>query len=171
MRGGMALLNILTFPDPRLRRICLPVAEITEDIRRLAADMLETMYNAPGRGLAASQVGQLLRLFVMDVTWKDGPAAPYVCINPEIVAFSDEVAVCTEGCLSIPDVPGEVTRPAGITLAWTDPEGARHQRVMRGMEAVCAQHEFDHLNGRLCIDLMPEPARLEASVRLQAMTL
>ncbi|RRH72486.1 peptide deformylase [Falsigemmobacter faecalis] len=167
----MAILNILQFPDPRLRRICLPVPEISDEIRRLAADMLETMYDAPGRGLAGPQVGALLRIFVMDVTWREGEARPFVCINPEILAFSDETAVFTEGCLSIPEVPGEVTRPAEIVLAWTDLNGQRQQKRMSGLEAVCAQHEFDHLNGRLCIDLMSEPARFAASPRLQAMTL
>jgi len=167
----MAILNILQFPDPRLRRICLPVAEIGADIRRLTEDMLETMYAAPGRGLAGPQVGVLLRIFVMDVSWKDGTPAPLVCINPEILDFSEETAIFTEGCLSIPDVPGEVTRPAEILLAWTELNGARQQKRMSGIEAVCAQHEFDHLNGRLCIDLMSEPARFEASPRLQAMTL
>lgn len=167
----MTILNILKFPDPRLRRIALPVAEVTAEIRSLAADMLETMYAAPGRGLAGPQVGALSRIFVMDVTWKDGTPEPFVCINPEITGFSEETASFTEGCLSIPDVPGEVVRPAEIDLSWTDLSGTRRHKRMSGMEAVCAQHEFDHLNGRLCIDLMSEPARFEASPRLQAMTL
>lgn len=164
----MALLPILRFPDPRLRRPCLPVAQIDDDLQRLAADMLETMYAAPGRGLAAPQVGILRRLFVMDTTWKEGLPSPRVLINPEILDASDATETRTEGCLSIPGIPAEVTRPAEVTLRWVDLSGAILEERMTGFAATCAQHELDHLNGRLCIDLMAEPARAAASAALSA---
>lgn len=165
----MALVDILRWPDPRLRRPCLPVTEIDAALHRLARDMLDTMYAAPGRGLAAPQVGVLRRIFVMDVGWKDGTPTPMVCINPELHDVSEAVATCTEGCLSIPGIPAEVTRPAAVALAWTDLSGARRTGWLTGMAATCAQHELDHLNGRLCIDLMPEPARAAAAPLLAAL--
>jgi peptide deformylase len=165
----MAVLPILRFPDPRLRRPALPVGDIDDTLRRLAADMLDTMYAAPGRGLAGPQVGAMLRIFVMDVTWKDGTPSPRVCLNPEILDASDDMATCQEGCLSIPGVPAMVTRPAEITLRWTDLAGVVLQERLSGFAATCAQHELDHLNGRLCIDLMDEPARAAVSATLAAM--
>ncbi len=165
----MALLPILRFPDPRLRRPCTPVLRIDAPLRQLAADMLETMYAAPGRGLAGPQVGVLLRLFVMDVTWKEGTPAPRICLNPEILATSDETVLRTEGCLSIPGIDCPVARPAGLTLRWTDLYGAVLEERLTGFAATCAQHELDHLNGRLCIDLLDEPARAAASPALAAM--
>lgn len=165
----MALLPILRFPDPRLRRPCTPVTRIDEDLRQLAADMLETMYAAPGRGLAGPQIGVLLRLFVMDVTWKEGTPSPRICLNPEILAASGETVLRTEGCLSIPGIDCPVARPAEITLRWTDLSGAVLEETLTGFAATCAQHELDHLNGRLCIDLLDEPARAAASPALAAM--
>lgn len=163
------ILPITRFPDPVLRRPCTPVPAIDADLRQLAADMLETMYAAPGRGLAAPQVAVTLRLFVMDCTWKDGTPSPRVCVNPEIVAASDTLATNIEGCLSIPGVPAQVARPNWVVLRWTDLEGTRHQARLEGFEAVCAQHELDHLNGRLCIDLMSESDRVAASPALAAL--
>lgn len=174
-RGGgaisrfMALLPILQFPDPRLRLPCLPVGEVTPDILTLTKDMLATMYAAEGRGLAAPQVGVLRRLFVMDVVWKDDERAPQVFIDPLITATSAEMASFTEGCLSIPGVPSPVSRPAAVTLEWTGPDGARRSETFTGIAAVCVQHEYDHLNGRLCIDLMEEEARRAASETLAAL--
>lgn len=165
----MSILPITLFPDPMLRRPCTPVAAIDARLRRLAADMLETMYAAPGRGLAGPQVAVPERIFVMDATWKEGTPSPRVCLNPEILAASDRLVTNAEGCLSIPGVPAEVARPDWIVLRWTDLEGARHEARLEGFEAVCAQHEFDHLNGRLCIDLMDEPART-ASPALAALS-
>jgi len=165
----MPILPILHFPDPRLRRPALPVAALSDEIRHLAADMLETMYAAPGRGLAGPQVGAMLRMFVIDVTWKEGTPDPRIFINPEILDASDAVHTGTEGCLSIPGIPAEVTRPAEITLRWTDPGGGQHTERLNGATAVCAQHELDHLNGRLIIDLMDEGARLAASPALAAL--
>jgi peptide deformylase len=149
----MALLPIVTHPDPVLRRPCVPVGAVTDRVRALAADMLETMYAAPGRGLAAPQVGLGLRMFVMDVGWKEGAPDPVVCIDPVILAVSDAMVTGPEGCLSIPGVPCRVTRPAAITLEWSDLLGQRQCADLTGFAAICAQHEWDHLNGRLCIDL------------------
>jgi peptide deformylase len=149
----MALLPIVTHPHPVLRRPSVPVGAVTDRVRALAADMLETMYAAPGRGLAAPQVGLGLRMFVMDVGWKDGAPDPVVCIDPVILAASDAMVTGPEGCLSIPGVPCRVTRPAEVTLEWTDLLGQRQRADLTGFAAICAQHEWDHLNGRLCIDL------------------
>lgn len=165
----MSILPVVQYPDPMLRRPCTPVAQIDAAVRQLAADMLETMYAAPGRGLAGPQVAVPLRIFVMDCTWKEGTPSPRVCLNPEILAASDTLAVNTEGCLSIPGVPASVARPDWVVLGWTDLDGARHETRLEGFEAVCAQHELDHLNGRLCIDLMDEAARVAASPALAAL--
>ena len=165
----MAILPILRYPDPRLRRVALPVTVVDDRIRTLAEDMLQTIYAAPGRGLAGPQVGVLERLFVIDVTWKEGTRTPRVFINPELIAASDSLHTGTEGCLSIPGVPVAVTRPAEVTLRWTDLEGAPRSERLTGAEATCAQHEFDHLNGRLIIDLMDEDARADAVPALQAL--
>lgn len=163
------ILPITRFPDSVLRRPCLPVTAIDDAIRQLAADMLETLYAAPGRGLAAPQVAVTLRLFVMDCTWKEGTPSPRVCINPEIVAASGTLATNTEGCLSIPGVPAQVARPDWVVLRWRDLDGRHREERLTGFEAVCAQHELDHLNGRLCIDLMDEDARVAASPLLSAL--
>lgn len=167
----MPTLPIVKIPDPVLRQVCLPVRHIDDDIRQLATDMLDTMYAAPGRGLAAPQVGIALRLFVMDPTWRDGIPAPRVCVNPEILAVSDHDATRDEGCLSIPGIPVRVTRPAEITLRWTDLSGVVLEERLTGFAATAAQHEYDHLNGRLILDLMDEPARRAVSLRLAAAAL
>lgn len=145
--------EILIHPDPRLKKPCEPIAEITPDIAQLAADMLETMYDAPGVGLAAPQVGVCKRLFVMDCI-KDGVPEPMVLINPEIVWQSDTINVYEEGCLSIPDVYYDVERPELVTVTWTSLDGAACERQFSGLWATCAQHEIDHLNGRLFIDTL-----------------
>jgi len=142
---------ILIHPDPRLKKRCEPVAAITPELRQLAADMLETMYDAPGIGLAAPQVGVTRRLIVMDCI-KEGPPEPLVLFNPEIVAVSQDVSVYEEGCLSIPDVYHEVTRPAEVTVRWLDLDGMAQERRFAGLRATCVQHEIDHLDGRLFID-------------------
>ncbi|NYS24624.1 peptide deformylase [Rhodobacteraceae bacterium 2376] len=164
----MARLPILRHPNPVLRRVALPVEDVAT-IRALAADMLDTMYAAPGRGLAGPQVGVLRRIFVMDPGWKEGARDPFVCINPEILGASGRTEAGVEGCLSIPGLPLEVERPAEITLRWTDAEGTEHTRNLDGAAARCAQHELDHLNGRLILDLLDEPARQAAAQRLIAM--
>ncbi|WP_299361046.1 peptide deformylase [uncultured Paracoccus sp.] len=149
----MTIRPILIHPDPRLKKVCAPLGRVTPEIETLAADMLATMYNAPGVGLAAPQLGVLSRLFVMDCT-KDPAAAPQpmVLIDPEIVQTSDELNTYEEGCLSIPDQYADVTRPAEVRMRWTGLDGRIHERDFDGLWATCAQHELDHLNGRLFID-------------------
>ena len=148
----MTLRGIRLLPDPVLREACLPVVAFDARLRDLAADMLETMYAAPGRGLAAPQVGVAARLFVMDVDWKTGTPAPHVFVNPVIVARSDDTVTGEEACLSIPGQVSRVTRARAVTLAWQDLDGAAHERLFDGFAAICVQHEADHLDGVLCID-------------------
>ncbi|WP_434289390.1 peptide deformylase [Celeribacter sp. SCSIO 80788] len=155
----MALREILLWPDARLSTSCAPVDDITDDIRTLVSDMFDTMYNAPGRGLAGPQVGAMLRLFVMDATWKEGEKSPLVAINPKITDLSEDTCEMDEGCLSIPGITATVTRPARITLSWTDLDGLRHTREMKGAEARIIQHEYDHLDGLVHFD------RLDAKTR------
>lgn len=161
----MAVLPILRWPDPRLGLPCAP-AEPGPALNRLAADMLDTMYAAPGRGLAAPQVGALLRLFVMDTTWKEGRCAPVVAVNPQILWRSDSTATGPEGCLSIPGPLPNVTRATEIDLAYTDLDGTPRRDRLTGFAAICAQHEYDHLDGILTLDhLSPADRTLaEASV-------
>lgn len=154
----MAILPIIEVPDPGLRRISAPVAEVTDDIRALIADMFETMYAAPGIGLAAIQVDVPLRILVMDLG--DGPAGadgqpgrnPRVFINPELLEPADERNVYNEGCLSVPDQYAEVERPSTIRARWLDEQGRSHDERLDGLTATCLQHEMDHLNGILFID-------------------
>lgn len=153
--------KIVLWPDPVLATICAPVERIDEDIHQLAADMLETMYAAPGRGLAAPQVGVALRLFVMDTTWKDGDRSPKIVINPEIVTESAVRMTGPEGCLSIPGVTAEVDRAETVTMRWTTPEGETREEDLTGFEAICAQHEFDHLNGLVTFDRIAPEVRAE----------
>lgn len=144
---------ILIHPDPRLKKRCEPVGEITDEVRKLAADMLETMYDAPGIGLAAPQVGVMKRLLVMDCI-KDGPAEPMVLINPVVDWASEDLTVYEEGCLSIPEQYADVKRPAEVRVRWTDLEGADQERQFAGLWATCVQHEIDHLDGKLFIDYL-----------------
>ena len=161
----MAVLPILRWPDPRLAVVCAEVPELSDEIRQLAADLLETMYDAKGRGLAAPQVGALWRVFVMDPSWKTGAPAPVVMINPSVVRASNTVLQSSEGCLSIPGVMALVTRATDVRLRWTAPDGAAAEETLTGFRAICAQHEIDHLNGTVMLDrLAPEPrAALEAA--------
>ncbi|WP_199553379.1 peptide deformylase [Sandaracinobacteroides hominis] len=154
----MAILPILEVPDPRLRRISEPVAEVNDEIRALIADMFETMYDAPGIGLAAAQVDVPLRLLVMDL--QDGPedaegkgtANPRVFINPEILDPSEDYSVYNEGCLSVPGQYADVERPAVVRARWLDEHGNSHDEQLDELLATCLQHEMDHLNGVLFID-------------------
>ena len=151
----MSIRPILIHPDPRLKKLCAPVESVTAEIGKLAEDMLETMYDAPGVGLAAPQVGVLKRVFVMDCVKEEGAAPrPMVLINPEIIATSDEVNTYEEGCLSIPEQYAEVTRPKRATLRWMGLDGKTHEEEFDGLWATCAQHELDHLNGKLFIDYL-----------------
>lgn len=148
----MALKPIVLLPDPILREISKPVTRFDALVQRFAADMLETMYDAPGIGLAAIQVGEPIRLLVADVSGKDEEKRPLVIVNPEIVARGDDASIYEEGCLSIPDYYAEVERPASVTVAYQDAHGHRHELVAEGLLATCLQHEIDHLNGVLFID-------------------
>lgn len=148
----MSQRTILKWPDERLSAVCAPVSEITDEVRILAADMLETMYAAPGRGLAAPQVGELQRLFVMDATWKEGTPDPMICINPKVTSRSDATATAAEGCLSIPGVEALVSRPESIHMVWTDLSGTLCEADLSGFAALCAQHELDHLDGIVTLD-------------------
>ena len=166
----MSILPILIHGDPILRQVATPIDAITPKVRQLADDMCETMYGAPGRGLAAPQVGQSVRMFVMDCDWKDGVARnPVVMINPEILTASDEVAQCEEGCLSIPGILVPLMRPARVTMGWTDLSGTRRQGEFTGFAAACVQHEYDHLDGILTIDRMDAVARSAIADALAAL--
>ena len=147
--------SILIHPDPRLKKICTPVDDLSDALRTLADDMLETMYDAPGIGLAAPQVGVLERLIVLDCVKEEGAAPrPMAMFNPKVVAASDETNVYDEGCLSIPEQYGEVTRPAEVEVTWIDRDGKAQKQVFDGLWATCVQHEIDHLNGKLFIDYL-----------------
>ena len=151
----MAVRDILLHPDVRLKKPCEPVAEVTDAVQTLANDMLETMYAAPGVGLAAPQVGVLSRLFVMDCTDREEETTqPMVLINPEIIWSSEEVSTYEEGCLSIPDLYGDVTRPQSVTVRYRGIDGAEKEETFEGLWATCAQHEIDHLDGKLFIDYL-----------------
>ena len=143
--------SILIHPDPRLKKPCDPIASITGDIRDLAYDMLETMYDAPGIGLAAPQVGAMVRLMVMDCI-KEGPPRPLVLINPKVVWASEDLGSYEEGCLSIPDYYHEISRPAEVKVEWLGLDGAMHEEQFSRLWATCVQHEIDHLDGKLFID-------------------
>lgn len=148
----MAKLPIILFPDPILRKTALTVERIDAGLQRLIEDMLETMYRAPGVGLAAPQVGISRRLFVMDPARDQEPAAPRAFLNPEIVASGNEMRVYEEGCLSIPEMFAEVERPAAVVVRYLSPEGEMREERLEGHAATIAQHEIDHLNGVLFID-------------------
>ena len=153
----MAIRPIVEVPDPRLREISKPVDKVDDEVRALVADMLETMYHAPGIGLAAIQVGVPKRILVIDLQEpeeEDGDPVkdPRVFINPEILESSDQEVPYTEGCLSVPDQFAEVDRPDRIRARWLDLDGKQRDEEITGLLAVCLQHEMDHLNGILFID-------------------
>ena len=148
----MATRTILTLPDPRLRLVSKPVAKVDAEIRKLVEEMFETMYGAPGIGLAAIQVGVPKRVVTMDLAKKDEPKNPKVYINPELLWASEERAAYEEGCLSIPEYYEEVERPAQVKVRYTDLDGNAQEIEANGLLATCLQHEIDHLNGVLFID-------------------
>jgi len=151
----MSLRNILIHPDPRLKKAAAPVASVTDELRCLADDMLETMYDAPGIGLAAPQVAVMSRLIVMDCAKEDDATPePMVLINPEVVWTSDERSVYDEGCLSIPEQYAEVERPAEVEVSWMNLDGKTQRERFDGLWATCVQHEIDHLDGKLFIDYL-----------------
>ncbi|GGO59198.1 peptide deformylase [Roseovarius pacificus] len=159
---------ILIHPDPRLKKVCTPVSDLSDQLRALADDMLETMYDAPGIGLAAPQVGVLDRLIVMDCVKDENEAPrPLVMFNPEIVAASDETNVYEEGCLSIPEQYAEVTRPRVVDVRWIDRDGNEQSETFDGLWATCVQHEIDHLNGKLFIDYLGPMKRQMITRKMQ----
>ena len=154
----MTIRPILNVADPRdaavLKQVSKPVERVDDELRTLIDDMLETMYDAPGIGLAAVQVGVPLRVIVMDLAGAEEPRAPRVFVNPEITWRSEELFEYEEGCLSVPEVFDAVQRPARCRVKWLDRDGAEHEAEAEGLFAVCIQHEMDHLEGVLFIDGM-----------------
>ena len=148
----MTIKPLIILPDPILRQVSAPLGTVDDEARRLADDMLETMYDAPGIGLAAIQIGVARRMLVLDVSREGEEKTPLVFINPEIVRSSDARSVYEEGCLSIPDYYAEVERPAEITVRYVDRDGREQTIDADGLLATCLQHEIDHLNGVLFID-------------------
>jgi peptide deformylase len=148
----MALREIIKLPDPRLRLVSKPIGKIDDAIRRLVDDMFETMYEAPGIGLAAVQIGEAKRVVTLDLAKKDEPKKPLVFINPEVLWSSEERATYEEGCLSIPEYYEEVERAAQVKVKFLDLDGMYREIEANGLLATCIQHEIDHLNGVLFID-------------------
>lgn len=183
----MAIREILEVPDPRLKQVSAPVESFDDELRTLVADMFETMYDAPGIGLAAIQVGVPLRVLVIDLQPDDEDAEPEVCtahgghhhthqptkkeprvfINPEILDPSDELSVYQEGCLSVPEIFAEVERPARIRARWQDLDGKVYDEQIEGLLATCLQHEMDHLEGVLFIDHLSRLKRNMALKKLE----
>ena len=163
--GGIAYIramkrNILLHPDPRLKKVAKPVADLTDDLRALSDDMLKTMYEAPGIGLAAPQVGVLDRLIVLDCVKEEGEAPrPLVMFNPVVTASSDETNTYEEGCLSVPDIFEEIERPTECRIRYLNYQGEEVEEVATGLFAVCIQHEMDHLAGVVTFD------RIDADLR------
>jgi peptide deformylase len=173
----MAIRTILEVPDPRLRTVSKPVEAFDDALRDLVADMFETMYDAPGIGLAAIQVGVPLRILVIDLQ-EPGPdlpdgspgepvRSPRVFINPEIVDPSPDLNVYSEGCLSVPEIYADVERPRTVRARWRDLEGAAHEEALDGLMATCLQHEMDHLEGVLFIDHLSRLKRDMALKKLE----
>ncbi len=159
---------ILIHPDPRLKKVCSPVPDLSDALRSLADNMLETMYDAPGIGLAAPQVGVTERLIVLDCIKQEGEAPrPTIMFNPEITARSDATNVYEEGCLSIPDEFAEITRPAEVEVRWIDRDGHEQSAGFDGLWATCVQHEIDHLDGKLFIDYLGPMKRQLITRRMQ----
>ncbi len=183
----MALREILEVPDPRLKQVSAPVSQFDDELRSLVADMFETMYEAPGIGLAAVQVGVPLRVLTIDLQPEDEEAEPEECsahgghshshqplkkeprvfINPEILDPSEEHAVYSEGCLSVPEIYADVERPAQIRARWQDLDGKVHEEAIDGLLATCLQHEMDHLEGILFIDHLSRLKRQMALKKLE----
>lgn len=157
----MALREIIILPDKQLRLVSKPVEKVTAEVRKLADDMFETMYEAPGIGLAAIQIAVPLRLITMDLAKKEDESGPKprVFINPEILSFSEELSVYEEGCLSIPEYYEEVERPAKVRFRFMDIDGKVQEEDAEGLFATCIQHEIDHLNGVLFVDYLSKLKR------------
>lgn len=155
----MAIREIIVLPDKQLRLVSKPIEKVTPEIRKLADDMFETMYDAPGIGLAAIQIAEPLRLITMDLAKKEEGAQPRAFINPEIIAASEELSTYEEGCLSIPEYYEEVERPAKVRVRFMDLDGKMHEEDAEGLYATCIQHEIDHLNGKLFVDYLSKLKR------------
>lgn len=164
---AMAIRPILTAPDPRLKLISKPVAGVDDELRALMDDMLETMYEAPGIGLAAIQVGVPLRIIVMDLAKEGEAPAPRYFVNPEILWASEDVLPYEEGCLSVPDIYDDVERPARVKLKYLNYKGELVEEDAEGLYAVCIQHEMDHLEGVLFIDHLSRLKRDNALRKLK----
>lgn len=163
----MAIREILVVPDPVLKLVSQPVEKVDDELRALMDDMLETMYDAPGIGLAAIQIGVPKRVIVMDIAGPDDPKAPRYYVNPEIVWASEETAPYEEGCLSIPDIYDEVERPARVKLKYLNYQGEEVVEDADGLFAVCIQHEMDHLEGVLFIDHLSRLKRERAVAKVK----
>ena len=161
----MAILNILEFPDSRLRTIAKPVAVVDDEVRQLIDDMFETMYEAPGIGLAATQVNVHKRIVVMDLS--EDRSEPMVFINPEFEILSDEMGQYQEGCLSVPGYYENVDRPQRVKIKALDRDGKPFEMIAEGLLAVCIQHECDHLNGKLFVDYLSELKRTRIRKKLE----
>ncbi len=164
----MALLPILSFPDPRLRTIAKPVEKVTDEIRQLAADMLETMYDAPGIGLAATQVDQHIQLVVIDLS--EEKDQPMVFINAKVTPLTTETQPAEEGCLSVPQIYDKVERPTRVKIEAINLEGEAFELEAEGLLAVCIQHELDHLNGKLFVDYLSPLKRQRAREKIEKLT-
>lgn len=160
----MAIREIITAPDPRLKQVSKPVARVDDELRRLMDDMLETMYDAPGIGLAAVQIGVPKQVIVMDLAREGEPPQPQYFVNPEILSTSDELAVYEEGCLSVPEFYEDVARPAECRIRFLDYQGEIREMDCDGLFATCIQHEMDHLKGVLFIDHL---SKLKRSMMLK----
>ncbi len=163
----MAIRKILTVPNPVLKQVSKPVAAVDDDVRALMDDMLETMYAAPGIGLAAIQIGEPLRIIVMDIADKDEEPAPRYFVNPEILDDVEEVRPWEEGCLSVPDYFEEVERPEKVKIRYLNYHGEEVVEWATDLYAVCIQHEMDHLNGVLFIDHLSRLKRQRAIRKVQ----
>ena len=163
----MALREIIIVPDARLKQVSTPVEHVDDEVRALIDDMLETMYAAPGIGLAAVQIGVLKRIIVMDLAREGEPPAPRHLVNPEIVWSSDETTPYEEGCLSIPEVYDEVVRPSRVRVRYLNAQGEMVEEEAEGLYAVCIQHEMDHLNGVLFIDHLSRLKRDRAVAKVK----
>ncbi|WP_271409924.1 peptide deformylase [Pseudomonas sp. Q1-7] len=161
----MAILNILEFPDPRLRTIAKPVEVVDDSIRKLVDDMFETMYAAPGIGLAATQVNVHKRVVVMDLS--EDKSEPRVFINPEFEPLTDQMDQYQEGCLSVPGFYENVDRPQKVKIKALDRDGQAYELIAEGLLAVCIQHECDHLNGKLFVDYLSSLKRDRIKKKLE----
>lgn len=163
----MALLPILTYPDPRLRTIAKPVVAIDATIKTLISDMFETMYDARGIGLAATQVDRHWQVVVMDLAKDKEPPAPRVFINPKVTPLTDELSPYQEGCLSIPEVYDDIMRPARVQIESMNEHGKTFSETAEGLLAVCIQHELDHLNGVLFVDYLSRLKQTRAQEKVK----